>query len=39
MDAAFNGKWRLPQHEHDNARCALRSASAYYKYTKYMMDV
>lgn len=34
MDAAFNGKCCLPQHEHDHARCALRSASAYYKYTQ-----
>lgn len=31
MDATFNGKCCVPKHENDSARCALRSASVYYK--------
>jgi hypothetical protein len=43
LDADFYGKCTVPKHAMNEGRCALKSATTYYKYIKYInvdyMDV
>lgn len=38
LDAPYTGKCCLPKHCNGTEKCALKSASCYYKYVKYMSE-